>query len=191
MPETEPASRSVAGKTVTVFGSSRPIPSSPEYEEAELIGRRLAEGRLSVCTGGYAGIMEAVSRGASPFDVKIIGVTSTVFSTTPNRYVNIQVHTDSLYERLQRLVELGDGYIVLKGGTGTLVEFSLIWELMNKTLIKEKPIVVVGGFWKPVIDLLDRELTSERREPGKKFVKTAKDNAEAADIMIKTLGTIE
>ncbi len=187
MPEVKLTTESLLGKIVTVFGSSKPIPGNPEFAEAELIGRKLSEAGISVCTGGYAGIMEAVSKGASQSDVKIIGVTSVAFSPTPNQYVNIQVHTESLYERLQRLVELGDGYIVLKGGTGTLVEFSLIWELMNKTIMEEKPIVVVGDFWKPVIDLLDKELAFEGRESCARFVKVAKDTAEAADMMIERL----
>ena len=64
--------------------------------------------------------MEAVSKGASQSDVKIIGVTSAVFSPNPNEFINVQVHTRNLHERLQKLIELGDGYIILKGGTGTL-----------------------------------------------------------------------
>lgn len=190
VPEAEPASKSISGKIITIFGSSKPAPGSAEYEEAELIGRKLAGSGLSVCTGGYKGIMEGVSKGASEGDVKIIGVTSVVFFPTPNQYVNIQVHTESLYERLQRLVELGDGYIVLKGGTGTLVEFSLIWELMNKNIISEKPIVVVGNFWKPVIDLLDKELAFEGLESCTKFVRVAKDGAEAVGMMVKALGNV-
>ncbi len=99
----------------------------------------------------------------------------------------MQVHTTSLYERLQKLVELGDGYIILKGGTGTLVEFSLVWELMNKTIIKEKPIITVTDFWSPVVSLLDEELSLEGLEPCTKYVKMAKDVSEAANMMIRSL----
>lgn len=174
-------------KIVTVFGSSKPVEGSPEFEDALLIGKRLASNGLSVCTGGYGGTMEAVSKGASESDSRIIGVTSAVFSPVPNQYVNVQVHTQTLYERLQKLVELGDGYIVLKGGTGTLVEFATVWELMNKELIMDKPIVVVTGFWKPVVDLLDKELASEGKASGSSYVKIAKDGSEAADMMIGSL----
>jgi len=131
--------------------------------------------------------MEAVSKGASQCQGNIIGVTSAVFSPTPNQFVNMQVHTSTLYERLQKLIEIGNAYIILKGGTGTLVEFSLVWELMNKNLISEKPIIAVTDFWKPVIDLLSAELAYEGLESCTKYVKIAKDASEAADMMINAL----
>ena len=158
-----------------------------EYQEAELVGNKLASAGLSVCTGGYGGTMEAVSRGASQSAVNIIGVTSAVLSPAPNQYVNMQVHTMTLYERLQKLVDLGNGYIILKGGTGTLVEFSLVWELMNKNMIPEKPIIAVAAFWRPVVDLLNTELKYEGLEPCTKYIKLAKDGPEAADVMIDAL----
>jgi len=174
-------------KIVTIFGSSRPQEGSKEYQDAELLGKRLSAAGFSVCTGGYRGIMEAVSKGASHTDTNIIGVTSAVFSPTPNPYVNMQVHTMTLYERLQKLIDLGNGYIVLKGGTGTLVEFALIWELMNKNMVHEKPIIAVTDFWKPVIKLLDAELAFEGLESCTRYVTIAKDASEAADTMIAAL----
>ena len=175
------------GKIVTVFGSSRPAEGSKEYEDAELIGKRLSQAGISVCTGGYGGIMEAVSKGASNSDVKIIGVTSAAFSPTPNQYVNIQVHTASLYERLEKLVEIGDGYIVLKGATGTLVEFAAVWELMNKDIIDRKPIVLVTDFWKPVVDLMNKALTAEGHEARMGYVRIIGDAPQAAEAMIASL----
>jgi hypothetical protein len=182
---------SAQSKIITIFGSSRPKEGSKEYQEAESLGNKLSAAGFSVCTGGYGGTMEAISRGASRYDLNIIGVTSAVFSQNPNKYVNMQVHTMTLYERLQKLVELGDGYIILKGGTGTLVEFSLVWELLNKNLIREKPIIVVTDFWKPVVDLLDRELALEGLESCTKYVHLARDASEAADMMLNSLSRID
>lgn len=182
----EPASHKPS-KVVSIFGSSRPKEDSPDYREAEGLGKKLSAAGLSVCTGGYAGVMEATSKGASLSKVNIIGVTSAVFSPTPNQYVNMQVHTMTLYERLQKLIDLGNGYIILKGGTGTLVEFALVWELMSKNMISEKPIITVTDFWKPVVDLLDTELAFEGLESCTRYVKIAKDASEAADMMILAL----
>ncbi len=187
MPEIEHQDPPLSEKIVTVFGSSRPAEGSPEYETAMLIGERLASSGLSVCTGGYRGTMEAVSKGASGSDVKIIGVTSAVFSPNPNEFVNVQVHTRNLYERLQKLVELGDGYIILKGGTGTLVELAMVWELMNKEMITEKPIITVTDFWRPIVDLLGRELASEGHDSRARYVRIAHDASEAAMMMIAAL----
>ena len=183
MSETQPPHPS-QGKIVTVFGSSSPVEGSKEYEDAELIGKKLARAGISVCTGGYGGIMEAVSKGASESDVKIIGVTFAAFSPTPNQYVNVQVHTASLYERLERLVEIGDAYMVLKGATGTLVEFAAVWELMNKDIIDRKPIVLVTDFWRPVVDLMNKALTAEGHEARMGSVKTIGDASQAAEAVI-------
>ena len=49
---------------VTVFGSSRPHEGDADYEEARILGRCLAKHGFFVCSGGYGGVMEAVSRGA-------------------------------------------------------------------------------------------------------------------------------
>ncbi len=51
----------MSSKVITVFGSSRPRADEPDYEEARLLGRALAERRgFVVCSGGYVGVMEAV-----------------------------------------------------------------------------------------------------------------------------------
>jgi|YelNatPaOPRAMG01_1025707.scaffolds.fasta_scaffold00893_24 uncharacterized protein (TIGR00730 family) len=168
------AENPLTGKIITIFGSSRPRPGDPEYSFAESLGEKIASSGMSVCTGGYRGIMEAVSKGASRHDVEVIGVTVDTFSREPNEYVNLQIHTKSIYERLQRLIELGDAYVVLKGGTGTLVELSLAWELINKNIIAEKPIIIADEFWKPIIDLLDRELQFEGMMSCTRFVKIVK-----------------
>ena len=60
-------------------------------------------------------------------------------------------------ERLNKLVELGNGYVVLDGATGTLLELACIWELKNKGFNStDKPIIIVGQFWKGLVDLIGR-----------------------------------
>ncbi|MCK5457105.1 MAG: LOG family protein, partial [Melioribacteraceae bacterium] len=44
-------------KTVTIFGSSKPLPGEEEYETAYQLGKLFGESGFSVCTGGYQGIM--------------------------------------------------------------------------------------------------------------------------------------
>ena len=56
-------------------------------------------------------------------------------------------------ERLFELVpRVADGYVACKGGTGTLVELAVVWEMLNKGVTVGKPIVAFGDFWKPVVD---------------------------------------
>lgn len=146
---------------VTVFGSSKPREGDAEYETAREVGRLLAEAGFTVCNGGYGGTMEASARGAREAGGATIGVVARIFGAVSNPFIDRKIVENSLVDRLMKLIELGDAYVALKGGTGTLVELALVWELMNKRLAAEKPIVVMGNFWSPVIKTLNEELAYE------------------------------
>lgn len=69
---------------------------------------------------------------------------------------------------------MAQAFIVLPGSTGTLLELAKVWELKNKGFInKNKPIILVGRFWKPLIDLIAVEDSDSLKyiqladEPGK------------------------
>ena len=151
-------------KTVTIFGSSLPGADSAAYAEARRLGGLLAERGLVVCNGGYAGLMEASSRGAREAGGHTIGVTCSIWPSPPNRWVAEEVRTRSFSERIITLIERGDAYIVLPGGTGTLAELALAWEMMNKASLSRtvggrKPLLVMETYWRPVIDCLKQEAT--------------------------------
>jgi uncharacterized protein (TIGR00725 family) len=139
-------------RIITVFGSSRPHAGDADYEEARALGRALAERGLAVCSGGYGGVMEAVSRGAKDAHGKTYGVTAEFFGRKANEWVEVEVKTKTWEERLFELVRLGDGFVACKGGTGTLVELAVVWEMLNKSVMKAKPFAVLGEFWQPVLD---------------------------------------
>ena len=161
-------------KTVTIFGSSRPDPDHEEYLHAMSLGRALAESGFVVCNGGYGGIMEASARGAREAGGHTVGVTISSFGgRSPNPWIAEVDERPSLIERMMRLIEKGDAYIVLKGGTGTLLELAAVWELMNKAQMKVKPIIVLGSFWNGVVDTLKDELSTEGLEWCTKYVSPA------------------
>ncbi|PJA98284.1 MAG: DNA-binding protein, partial [Ignavibacteriales bacterium CG_4_9_14_3_um_filter_30_11] len=62
-------------KTITVFGSSLPVEGEEQFIFAEELGKQLAINNFNICTGGFGGIMNAVSKGALSEGVKTIGVT--------------------------------------------------------------------------------------------------------------------
>ena len=49
-------------------------------------------------------------------------------------------------DRLFELIDRGDGYAVCAGGTDTLVELAVVWEMMNKSVMAQKPVIVLGDF---------------------------------------------
>src|SRR5438270_9889332 len=147
---------------VTVFGGSRVEPDSDEYLQAQSLGRALAERGFDVVTGGYNGVMEAVSRGAKEAGGHVVGVTvdltATHFQRLPNSYLDQEVRTAALLERIDKLVELGAAYVVLPGGAGTLAELGIVWNLALLGALQDKPLVVVGSGWERVLRVMVDEL---------------------------------
>ena len=136
-------------KIVTVFGSSLPAEGSAAYTEAQRLGWLLAEAGYGVCNGGYSGLMEASARGARGAGGHTIGITCVIWPRPANPYIIEEVRTPSFLERLMTLIDRGDAYVVLPGGTGTLAELALCWEMMNKgslakTVRGRKPLLVMA-----------------------------------------------
>ncbi len=168
---------------ISVFGSAYPDPGSPAYEQARFIGELIAEQGWIVCNGGYGGSMEASARGALETGGKTIGVTSDYYQSTVNRFITEEIKTKNVVERLLRLIELAQGYIVLPGGTGTLVELATVWEYINKGVITPKPMVVYKTFWQPVIDTVNKALIEEGKENLAKYVQMFETPEEAIELL--------
>ena len=148
-------------KVITIFGSSRPIEGDEEYRLAYEVGKQLSLAGFTVCNGGFGGIMEASARGAKEAGGRTIGVTFNIKDRKANSWIDQNIHVPALVDRLMKLIEIGDGYVVLKGGTGTLLELAAVWEFINKGLLAEKPIVIIGDFWNGVVETLREELLWE------------------------------
>ncbi len=153
-------------KTITVFGSSRPVDGEEEYIAAYKLGKLLAQNGFNVCTGGYQGIMNAVSKGAYENGAETIGVTINGWGSVTSKYLTKEIRCDNLNDRLAKLVENGDAYVVLQGGTGTLLELSLVWELINKKMVRAKPVVAHSKMWEEIVNIIDRQLSIENRITG-------------------------
>ncbi len=143
-------------KTVTIFGTSRARPGDSTFALAMEMGRLLARAGFTIANGGYGGTMLAAAKGAAEEGGEVIGVTCSVFkSGMANEYITRESTTNSLDERLDTLIELGQAYVALPGGTGTLLELAKVWELKNKGFLKgDKPIILVGEFWKPLVEVI-------------------------------------
>lgn len=141
-------------KIVTVFGSGTLRAGTEHYDQVRALGSALAERGFIVCSGGYAGVMEAASRGAKEAGGRTIGITAKSFRSRANvnQWIDEEIRVATWQDRLFELVKRGDAYVTCKGGTGTLVELAVVWEMMKKGTMKTKPIVVLGEFWNPVID---------------------------------------
>lgn len=137
----------IENKIITIFGSSFPKPGDDEYEFAYQLGKKLGEAGFTICNGGFYGTMEATAKGAFEVGANTIGVTVDLFDLKANPFIQTEVKCSTLFERIQKLISLADGFIVLRGGTGTLLEYAAILELNNKNLMDKKPIAADKEFW--------------------------------------------
>jgi uncharacterized protein (TIGR00730 family) len=152
-------------KIITVFGSSRPHEGEADYEEARQLGHALATKGFAVCTGAYGGVMAGVSRGAKEAGGKTYGVTAEFFSAAKmNPWIDVEVRMVSWQERLFELIRLAHGFVACKGGTGTLVELAVVWEMLNKSVISGKPMAALGDFWHPILERV-REVEMAHHSP--------------------------
>jgi predicted Rossmann-fold nucleotide-binding protein len=124
--------------------------------------------------------MLAAAKGAKLAAGKTIGITCCAFGKKgPNEFITQNIITQNLTERVAKLVEIADAYVVLPGGTGTLLELAEIWESANKGFVNPaKPIILIGNFWKPLVELMAKD------DPGcRRFIAEAETPEEAVKIL--------
>lgn len=138
---------------VCVFGTSDPA-DTEATAQAERLGRALAAHEWVTVTGGYTAVMEGANRGARQAGGFSVGVTCRMFSRKPNEWLDEAVWTDTLLARLETLLRLGDAYVACKGGTGTLAEIAMAWEYINKKILPNRPLVLLGDFWKDLPEIV-------------------------------------
>ena len=146
-------------RTITVFGSSQIQPDDADYQATVAIGQGLARKGFTVMSGGYYGVMEAVSKGARACGGHVIGVTTDQiglqFNIKPNAYNSEIVNFADLRDRLLYMVEEADGYLAMPGGIGTLHEIAETWELMRIGGLPRRPFVCYGPMWAEVVGRLE------------------------------------
>ena len=146
---------------ISVFGGSQPKEGDAAYAEAQELGKLLAERGHTVLTGGYIGTMEAVSRGASGAGGHVIGVTCAEIErwrgVGANQWVKEEWKKETLIERLRALIVGCDAAIALPGGTGTLTEIALMWNLMIVESLHRRPLILVGRGWQSTFDQFFQE----------------------------------
>lgn len=150
---------------ITVFGSSKVGPSDKAYQEALRLGRLLAEAGYVVYSGGYGGVMEAVSRGAAEAGGTAVGVTVQTWGSRqrPNAWLSQEVAAPHLFDRMQRLIA-SDAYVAMPGGLGTLGEVAVTWNLFQTDSIPTRPLILVGELWRRFLAHVQKDFRVDGRD---------------------------
>ncbi len=154
----ERAHRVAGPLVISVFGSATVAPESCEHERAFRLGRLLASAGWVVMTGGFGGAMAATCRGAREAGGHTIGVTLSIWDQQANAWVCEERPQGSYLERLAHMTTMADGYVAVDGGIGTLTELALVWSLLEVRSLPPRPLVVLGGRWRRVFEVLRQEL---------------------------------
>jgi uncharacterized protein (TIGR00730 family) len=148
---------------VAVWGSARPEPGTPRYEQARALARRLAEEGYAVVTGGGPGVMEAANRGAAEAGGASVGLNIVLpFEQAANPYANHRMDFRYFFSRRVMFVKESSGVVVMQGGLGTLDELFEILTLKQTHRIEDLPIILFGSaYWHGLLEWLRGTVLTE------------------------------
>ncbi len=157
-------------RAVSVFGSARTRPGTPEYELARELGRRLGAAGLAVITGGGPGAMEAANRGAREAGALSIGLNIDLpfEHGHAHPWVDRSLDFHYFFTRKVMFVRYANGFVALPGGYGTLDELFEALCLIQTEKIHSFPIILVGtAYWSGLIGWLRDTVAAEGKiSPG-------------------------
>ncbi len=144
---------------ITVYCGSN-FGDDPRFEEAARdLGAWIARaGHTLVYGGSSVGLMGAVSRAAIDGGAPVIGVEPAFFieaGVAQHDLTELFV-TDTMGERKAKMIELGEVFVALPGGVGTLEEIS---EILTRVRLDLGPhecfLLNIDGFYDPLVAFLE------------------------------------
>jgi uncharacterized protein (TIGR00730 family) len=146
---------------VTIFGSARTQPGHWVYAEVKRMAGDLAEMGCDIVTGGGPGLMQAANEGAAergaPERVQNVGIRVQLpFEQQVNPFVEQAFEHQTFFTRLHHFVLLSDAFIVAPGGIGTVLESTMIWQLLQVRHLHDVPLIFTGKMWQELVEWAGR-----------------------------------
>jgi uncharacterized protein (TIGR00730 family) len=158
-------------KNIAFFGDANISPSDETYKAAFDVAQMLACHGYAIVDGGGPGVMEAATSGAEEgCNGQTISVTFDPVNAPgfEGKYVkNVtdeEIVTTNYIERMFKLMEYSDVFIVFKGGSGTMSEFGTAWVLAKLYYGHHKPFILYGDFWVEIIDAIRKNMNIDAKE---------------------------
>jgi uncharacterized protein (TIGR00730 family) len=142
---------------VTIFGSARAQPGTFVYDEVKRAAAALTEMGCDIVTGGGPGLMQAANEGAAaagqPGYNRSVGIRVDLpFEQDVNPFVEQAFTHGTFFTRLHHFVLASDAFIVVPGGIGTVLEATMIWQLLQVRHMADTPLIFVGKMWADFVD---------------------------------------
>lgn len=156
-------------RNVAFFGDANIPETHPAYQDAFELAKIVGK-HFTIVNGGGPGIMNASTQGAEVSGGETISVTFDPKDAPgyEGRYIgNVtdkEIKTHNYIERMFKLMEHADLYIIFKGGSGTMSEFATAWVLAKLYYGHHKPFILFGDFWVEIIDSIKKNMLIDEQE---------------------------
>ncbi|MGX1884878.1 LOG family protein [Streptomyces sp. NPDC055287] len=167
--------------------------TAPQYVElAREFGTALAVRGVGVVYGaGGTGIMGALAEAALEAGAPVTGVIPRQLfeRERPDRSRAEVIVVQSMHERKALMYRLSSGFAVLPGGLGTLEELLEV-ATWNQLGLHRKPLVLVnrGGFFDPLLIMLDNMVSSGFLKPAERAIIQAASDVDDALVRLGRTG---
>ena len=151
-------------KTITIYAGSADNLADKYVQAAYDLGKIMAsEGRVIIFGSGKTGLMGAVARGSLEHNGEVVGVINHDLNLPHLVFEELtRIETvDNIQIRQARMSELGDGFIALPGGFGTLYEVLEALTLAQLGL-HQKPIgfLNVDGYYDSLLSMFEYAIST-------------------------------
>ncbi len=176
---------------ITVFGSARLTPDTEAYQNAEKLGKLLAESGFSVITGGGPGIMEAANKGAYEAGGESVGLNIQLpFEQRVNPYVRHTIGFHFFFTRKVMLTSPSQAFVAFPGGFGTIDEVFEVMTLLQTGKMQRVPMILFGrDFWGGLETFMKDKLLAQYKTIAEKDLELfhiVDTPEEAMEIILKT-----
>jgi len=152
-------------RAVSVFGSARTHPDSPEYAAGERIGAALARAGYAVITGGGPGLMEAVNKGCCEAGGTSVGLGIELpFEQHINDWVDVGLNFRYFFARKTMFVKYAQAFVVMPGGFGTMDELFEALTLVQTGKVTSFPVILFGtAYWSGLVEWLRTSMLTDHK----------------------------
>jgi uncharacterized protein (TIGR00725 family) len=160
-------------KKIAFFGDAEAKITDQHFIDAFNTAKMLAGAGYIIVNGGGPGVMRASTLGAKENNGRVEVVILDP-KKQPDHYEgsdkeNLKladkiIKTNNYPDRLNKLVEVADAFVIFKGGTGTLSEVGLTWEMAKFEYGDHEPLIFFGNDWKNTVESLVDNLDFDKIE---------------------------
>jgi uncharacterized protein (TIGR00730 family) len=142
---------------VSIFGSARTEPDHWVYAAVRDLAEELTRRGCDIVTGGGPGLMQAANEGArlagGDPNTSSVGIRVELpFEQEVNPFLDQVFEHRTFFSRLHHFVLVSDAFVVVPGGIGTVLETTMIWQLLQVQKLRDTPLIMVGAMWAELVE---------------------------------------